>query len=174
LPIRKGIIGILPRRENGSDSLQGRPFVHALVRLGMEIRLTRVRAIVLMVLLLPLVATLRLVRKLRRRKKPVYASSIHSAPLDYAGDKPILIAVWADWAHVWDVATSGIVEQLSQEFAGRCEFAFVEATSRAVRDAYDVQVVPTLILRHHGAEIRRFVNVLKPDDVQVAIAAAVS
>jgi thioredoxin-like negative regulator of GroEL len=82
--------------------------------------------------------------------------------------------VWADWAHIWDVATSGIVEQLRQEFAGRCEFAYVEATSRAVRDAYGAQVVPTLILRHRGADIERFVNVLRHDDVRSAIAAAVA
>jgi thioredoxin-like negative regulator of GroEL len=140
----------------------------------MQIRLTRFRTIVLMILLLPFIAILRLVRILRRREKPIYESSIDSAPLDYVGDKPILIAVWADWAHIWDVATSGIVEQLRQEFAGRCEFAYVEATSRAVRDAYGAQVVPTLILRHRGADIERFVNVLRHDDVRSAIAAAVA
>jgi thioredoxin-like negative regulator of GroEL len=140
----------------------------------MQIRLTRFRTIVLMILLLPFIAILRLVRILRRREKPIYESSIDSAPLDYVGDKPILIAVWADWAHIWDIATSGIVEQLRQEFAGRCEFAYVEATSRAVRDAYGAQVVPTLILRHHGADIERFVNVLRQDDVRSAIAAAVA
>jgi thioredoxin-like negative regulator of GroEL len=139
----------------------------------MQIRLTCVRTILLMIVLLPFVAALRLVRALRRREKPVYASSIDDAPLDYVGENPILIVVWADWAHVWDIATSGIVERLREEFAGRCEFAFVEATSRAVRDAYGAQVIPTLILRHHGADIERFVNVLRPDDVRSAIAAAV-
>jgi thioredoxin-like negative regulator of GroEL len=79
-----------------------------------------------------------------------------------------------DWAHIWDVATSGIVERLREEFAGRCEFAYVDATSRAVRDAYGAQVVPTLILRHHGTEIGRFVNVLKDADVRSAIAAAIA
>jgi len=139
----------------------------------MQIRLTRFGATILMILLVPFVAVLRLVRALRRREKPVYTSTIDSAPLAYAGDTPILIAVWADWAHIWDVATSGIVGQLEQEFAGRCEFAYVEATSRAVRDAYGARVVPTLILRRHGAEIGRFVNVLRPDEVRCAIAAVV-
>jgi hypothetical protein len=37
-----------------------------------------------------------------------------------------------------------------------------------------VQVVPTLILRRHGADIARFVNVLNPDEVRSAIAAAVA
>lgn len=140
----------------------------------MQIRLTRFRTIILMILFVPFVAVLRLVRSLRRREKPVYTSSIDSEPLAYAGDNPILIAVWADWAHIWDVATSGIVEQLRHEFAGRCEFAYIEATSRAVTEAYGAQVVPTLILRHRGAEIERFVNVLKHDDVRSAIAAAVA
>lgn len=140
----------------------------------MQMRVTRFGTIVLMILLLPFVGALRLVRVLRRRDKPVYTSSIDGPPLAYAGDNPILIAVWADWAHIWDVATSGIVEQLRQEFAGRCEFAYVEATGRAVRAAYGAQVVPTLILRRHGADIERFVNVLRPDDVRSAIAAAVA
>lgn len=140
----------------------------------MQIRLTRFRTIVLLILLVPFVAVLRVVRTLRRQKKPVYTSSIDGAPLAYVGDNPILIAVWADWAHVWNIATGRIVEQLRREFAGRCEFAYVEATSRAVTDAYGAQVVPTLILRHHGADIERFVNVLRHDDVRSAIAAAIA
>lgn len=140
----------------------------------MQMRLTRFRIIFLIILLLPFVLAIRLVHAVRRREKPVYTSSIDGPPLDYAGDNPILIAVWADWAHIWEVATSGIVEQLRKEFAGRCEFAYVEATGRAIRSAYGVQVVPTLILRRHGADIERFMNVLRPDDVRAAIAAAVA
>lgn len=140
----------------------------------MQFRLTRIRTILLIIVLLPFVATLRLVRALRRREKPIYANSIEGDPLAYTGDNPILIAVWAEWAHIWDVATRGIVAQLEHEFAGRCEFAFIEATNRTVRNAYGAHVVPTLILRHHGADIERFVNVLKPDDVRSAIADAVA
>jgi hypothetical protein len=140
----------------------------------MQLRLTRIGTLLLMILLLPFVATLRLVRFIRRREKPIYTNSIEGDPLAYAGDNPILIALWADWAHIWDVATRGIVAQLEHEFPGRCEFAYIEATSRTVKSTYGTRVVPTLILRHHGAEIERFVNVLKPDDVRAAIARVVA
>jgi hypothetical protein len=142
----------------------------------MPIRLTRFRTILLVIVLLPFVAVLRFVRRLRRRQKqkPRYTSSIDGDPLAYAGDRPILIAVWADWSHIWEVATSGIVDRLRQEFAGRWEFVYVEVNSRAVSDAYGAHVVPTLILRHHGVEIARFVNVLKDEDVRSAMAAAVA
>lgn len=140
----------------------------------MRIRLSRVGAIVLIILLLPFVATLRLVRFLRRREKPVFTNSIDGDPLAYIGDKPLLIALWADWAHIWDVATRGIVQQLEREFAGQCEFAYVDASRRSVRQAYGAHVVPTLILRQQGAEIKRFMNVLDADDVRSAIAAVVA
>jgi thioredoxin-like negative regulator of GroEL len=140
----------------------------------MQIRLTRIGTILLMILLLPFVATLRLVRFIRRREKPIYRNTIEGDPLAYTGDNPILIALWADWAHIWDVATRGIVAQLEHEFAGRCEFAYIEAINRTVKNTDGARVVPTLILRHHGADIERFVNVLKPDDVRSAIAGAVA
>lgn len=143
----------------------------------MRIRLSRVGAIVLIILLSPVVVTLRLVRFLRlrrQREQPELTSSIQGDPLAYTGDAPLLIALWADWAHVWQAATRGIVEQLEREFVGRCEFAYVDASRRTVRGDYGAEVVPTLILRHRGVEIERFPNVLEPDEVRSAIAAAVA
>ena len=140
----------------------------------MRIRLTRLAAIILLILLFPAVVTLRLVRVLRQRRENTgLTSSIEGDPLAYTGDAPVLIALWADWASIWQVATRGVVEQLEREFAGRCEFAYVDASTPAVRGAYSVPVVPTLILRQHGTEVKRFVNVLKVDDVRSAIIAAI-
>jgi hypothetical protein len=140
----------------------------------MRIRLTRLAAIILLILLFPFVVSLRLVRVLRRRRaETVLTGSIDGDPLAYTGDAPVLIALWADWATVWQVATRGVVEQLEREFAGRCEFAYVDASARTVRGAYGAAVVPTLILRQHGTDIERFVNVLKVEDVRSAIAAAI-
>jgi hypothetical protein len=44
----------------------------------------------------------------------------------------------------------------------------------AVRGVYAAKVVLTLILRQGGAEIKRFANVAKPDELRSAIAAAVA
>lgn len=140
----------------------------------MRIRLTRHTAILLMVLLFPVVAVGRVVRALRGRKNPALRNSIDGDPFAHIGDTPVLIALWADWAHIWVAATRGMVEQLQREFAGRCEFTYVDASAASVRTAYGVAVVPTLILRHRGAEIARFPNALKVEDVRSAIDRAIS
>lgn len=137
----------------------------------MAIRINRFMAIVLMVLLYPLVLVIRLVHLLIGHRKPEYVGTVDGAPLEYAGDKPILIAVWAEGASVWEVATADVVEQLKKEFAGRCEFAYVEASSRAVTEAYGANIVPVLILRHRGAEVSRFVNTMGLEEIRPAIAA---
>lgn len=137
----------------------------------MAIRINRFMAIVLMVLLYPLVLVIRLVHLLIGHRKPEYVGTVDGAPLEYAGDKPILIAVWAEGASVWEVATADVVEQLKKEFAGRCEFAYVEASSRAVTEAYGANIVPVLILRHRGAEVSRFVNAMGFEEIRPAIAA---
>jgi hypothetical protein len=137
----------------------------------MQIRINRFMAIVLMVLLFPLVLVVRLIGLLTGHRKPEYVGTVDGDPLAYAGDKPILIAVWAEGASVWEAATAEVLEQLKNEFAGRCEFAYVEASSRAVIEAYGAKVVPVLILRYRGAEVGRFVNTMGSEEVQSAIAA---
>ncbi|MFO0819391.1 MAG: hypothetical protein U1A77_15700 [Pirellulales bacterium] len=139
----------------------------------MKIRLNRFFWLFLMVLLYPIVLTLRAVRSLSGDRKPVYEGTIAGDPLAYSGDSPLLIAVWAEWASVWTAATADIVEQLKSEFAGRCEFAYVEASSKSVTESYGAQIVPVLILRHRGAEVGRFVNTMELAEVRPAIVAIV-
>ena len=139
----------------------------------MEIRLNRFTAILLMVLLYPLVLVSRLVGFLTGHRKPVYVGTIEGDPLAYAGKKPLLIAIWAEGAAVWSAATAEVVEHLKAEFAGRCEFAYVEAGSRQVLDAYRAEVVPVLILRCDGKEVGRFVNALGAEEVRTAIRARI-
>lgn len=137
----------------------------------LRITLNRFTTGLLLVLLAPVVLTIKLINAVTGRgKKPVYASTIGGDPLTYSGDRPLLIAVWAPWASVWRAATGQVVEQLRGEFAGRCEFAYVECTTKEVKDAYHAEVVPVLILRHRGQELSRFVNTLEADKVRQAIA----
>lgn len=72
---------------------------------------------------------------------------------------------------MWTAATADLVEQVKKEFAGRCEFAYVEASSKAVTEAYDAHIVPVLILRHRGTEVGRFVNTMELDEIRPAMAA---
>jgi hypothetical protein len=137
----------------------------------MTIRINRIIAVVLMVLLYPIVLVIRLVRLMTCYRKPVYVGTIDGDPLVYAGDKPVLIAVWAEGASVWTAATADVVEQLKKEFGGRCEFAYVEASSKGITETYSANIVPVLILRHRGAEVARFVNTMGSEEVRPAIAA---
>lgn len=135
----------------------------------MAIRINWLTAKLLMVLLFPLVLMIRAANLVLGSRKPIYQSTIEGDPLAYAGEKPILIAVWADWASVWE-ATSAVVEELKMEFAGRCEFAYVEMTSAEIRQLYAANIVPGLILRHRGQEIGRFVNTMRADEVRQTLA----
>ncbi len=137
----------------------------------MQITLNRFTAGLILVLLAPIALPIKLINAVTGRgKKPAYVSTIGGDPLAYSGDRPLLIAVWAPWASLWRAATEQVVEQLRREFAGRCEFAYVECTTQDVKDAYHAEVVPVLILRHRGQELGRFVNTLEAEKVQQAIA----
>lgn len=78
----------------------------------MTVSISRFMAIVLMVLLFPIVRVIRLVQLLLGYRKPVYAGTIEADPLEYSGDNPVVIAVWAGWASVWTAATADVMEQL--------------------------------------------------------------
>jgi hypothetical protein len=139
----------------------------------MRIRLNRIRAFILIVLTYPLVLMLRLWSLASGHRKPVYAGTIDGDPLGYAGDRPILIALWSESASVWTAATAEVVEQLKAEFAGRCEFAYVEESPESVA-AYGWAVIPTLVLRYRGREVGRFTNTIEVEDVRPALVAALT
>lgn len=139
----------------------------------MRIEVSRFPALVLMILLYPIVLLVRLCRFVAGYRKPVYKNTIEGDPLDYAGEKPMLIVIWAEWASVWTAATANVVEQLRNEFSDRCEFAYIEASSKSATSTLDAKTVPVLILRHRGVEIDRFVNTMDVDEVRPAIAAIV-
>lgn len=131
----------------------------------MAVRVNRFMAIAGMCLLFPLVFVIRLVRFLSGHRKPAYENTISGDPLAYDGPRPLLIAVWEEGASIWP-STAAVVEQLKAEFAHDCEFAYVEATSRDVIDTYQAKIVPLLILRHHRADVERFVNTMDVDEVR--------
>jgi hypothetical protein len=141
----------------------------------MRITLNRVTAGLLRIVLIPIILPIKLLNALTGRgKKPAYVSTIPGDPLAYDGDRPLLIAVWAGWASVWRIATEKVVEQLKEEFSGKCEFAYVECADRSVTNAYRADVVPVLILRHRGQELARFANTLEADPVRQAIAGCIA
>jgi hypothetical protein len=141
----------------------------------LKIMLNRFIARLLLILLSPILLPIKLFNAVTGGgQKPTYIGTIEGDPLGYGGDRPLLIAVWATWASVWRAATEGVVQQLKDEFSGKCEFAYVECANRAVMDAYGANVVPVLILRHRGQELARFVNTLEVEEVRKAIAGCVA
>ena len=139
----------------------------------MRIRVNRITAVVPVVLLVPIVGILRLVRLLTgRRRRLSYKNTMQTDPKEYAGPRPVVIALWAEWAAVWTSTTADYMSRLEQEFAGRCEFVYVDASRRSVRDAFGVSGLPVLIVRHHGVEVARFAHFVWPDDLRSALVSA--
>jgi hypothetical protein len=141
----------------------------------MRIRLNRFTVLLLLLLLLPIVIPIKLYRwVLGTAKRPVYPSSLDGDPLGYPGERPVVVALWATWASIWSVATERIVRQLQADFAGKCEFIYLEATGRAVQQKYKVEVIPAVLVFHHGQEVGRFINLLEADELRQCIAKRVA
>ena len=95
----------------------------------MRITLNRFTAGLLLILLSPIVLPIKLLNAVTGRcKKPTYIGTIEGDPFAYDGDRPVLIAIWATWASIWQAATEKVVEHLKNEFSGKYEFAYVECT----------------------------------------------
>ena len=136
----------------------------------MQLRLNRFTALLLWLALSPLVLLLWLVRLVTGRgKKRDYQSTIAGDLLAYDGERPLVIALWAEGAAVWDAATEAIITGLQAELAGRCEFAYVNCSRRADLERYQAQVVPTVVIRHRGAEVARFPNALDGAPIRAAL-----
>ena len=133
----------------------------------MRIRVNRVTAGILLILSAPVVLPIKLYRWMTGTgKKPVYRNTIDGEPLNYAGDRPIVVSIWATWASVWSVATAGVIQQMQTEFAGKCEFVYVEATGRDVENKYEVKVIPAVLVFHRGQEVGRFINLMEPEELR--------
>jgi thioredoxin-like negative regulator of GroEL len=103
-------------------------------------------------------------------KKPTYPNTLEGDPLAYAGPRPVVVSLWATWAAVWTAATEQIIRDLQGEFAGRCEFVYIEANDRSVRESYKVDVVPAVLVFHGGQEVGRFINLSEADALRQCVA----
>ena len=139
----------------------------------MRLTINRLTAGLLLLLLAPVVLPLKLYRWVTGAgRKPSYHSTVEGDPLAYTGEQPLVVSLWASWATVWKVATEQIVRELQAEFAGRCEFAYVEVTGRAIEEKYGVQVTPAVLVFHGGREIGRFINLLEADELRSCVSKA--
>jgi hypothetical protein len=96
-------------------------------------------------------------------------NTLEGDPLAYRGEKPVVVALWATWASVWSAATEQIVRDLQTEFAGECEFAYVEAVQRTVLEKYRIDVVPTVLVFQRNQEVGRSVNLLDAGQLRQCI-----
>lgn len=136
----------------------------------MHITLTRFTAILLLLILWPFVVVIRIYNFLTGKgKKPVYVSTIEGDPIAYAGDRPLVVAIWEMWSPVWRQCGEGIMADLKKEYEGRCEFAYVESARPNVRkvcDTYNVEVLPAILVFHHGKEVARYINATRGDEIR--------
>jgi len=137
----------------------------------MRVTLNGITARLLLALLSPFTAVSRLFRP---DDGPAYESTVEGSPLDYRGNHPLLVAVWASWAPVWRAGTEGVVADLKAELAGRCEFAYVRDTDQETCRKLNATVLPVLIVFHNGNEVARFVNVLQAEEVRSTLDSLIS
>ena len=132
----------------------------------MRIKLNRFTAGLLLLVLLPIVVPIRLWKRLTGRgRPPAYTNTINVDPFAYDGPRPLVVAMWASYATVWKVATEQVIEQLRGEFAGKCEFVYIDGSRPASADPrLNVDVLPAVVVFHGGREVGRFVNLLDPDE----------
>jgi hypothetical protein len=137
----------------------------------MQIVVNRWTALLLLIVLLPFIIPIKLYQWLTGTgKKPTYFNTLEGDPRAYAGDRPVVIALWAMGLTVWEVATEQIVQQLQNEFDGKCEFVYVEAVTFAVEEDYKVDNIPAVLVLHHGQEVGRFLNLMEPNELRQCIA----
>lgn len=132
----------------------------------MRITLNRFAARLLLLLLLPIVIPVRLWKRLTGRGcPPSYTNTIDVDPLAYDGPRPLVVAIWASYATVWKVATANVIQQLRDEFAGKCEFVYIDRSRAASVDPrFQVDVLSAVLVYHGGREMGRFINLLAPQE----------
>jgi hypothetical protein len=158
-----------PVMRNGSLDQVRLPFAEA-ERNPMQLKLNRFTTLLLLVFLAPVVLPIWLYQWITETAyNPQYDNSVDGDPLEYAGDKPIIISVWAKWASVWKTITDDLVSQLRAEYGDRCEFAYIEITKQIQMVELGHDVAPTVILRQKGNDIERFPNMIDRGELEAAI-----
>ena len=136
----------------------------------MLIKLNRFTAILLFLLISPIAVPILLYRWVTGTGyNPVYQNTVEGDPFAYAGDKPIIISVWAKWAGIWKTSTDEIIQQVRSEYGDRCEFGYIEITNLKQYDEIGVNVAPTVIVRHKGIEVDRFPNMFEREPLESAL-----
>lgn len=83
----------------------------------------------------------------------------YSAQVEQA-ELPVLIDFYADWCGPCK-AFAPTLEQLADEYGGRCRFCSVNIDRQAgLAEQFDIMSVPTLVLMHDG-EIRQRISGLR-------------
>lgn len=137
----------------------------------MRIRLDRITATMLLLLLAPIVLPMKLYQwATGTGRKPTYPNTLEGDPLAYTGPRPVVVSLWATWAAAWKAATEQIVRELQSEFAGRCEFVYIEVADRSATESYKVDVVPAVLVFHGGQEVGRFINLSEAAPLRQCVA----
>ena len=138
----------------------------------MQLKLNKFTASLLLAALSPLVIAIKMFQKLsggKTVKVAEYQNTFEGDPLDYAGDRPLVVAIWADWASLWKMATGPALERLKLEYAGCCEFAYIECKDSGIKDHFKADVLPLVILYHRGTEIARYPNLMSEDQIKTVL-----
>lgn len=86
---------------------------------------------------------------------------------------PILVDFWAEWCAPCR-ALAPVIDELSQEFAGKVRFAKLNVDeSREVPAKFGIRGIPTLIMFKDGKKVNELVGNLPKDRIRQMLASAV-
>jgi putative thioredoxin len=106
--------------------------------------------------------------------EPVYIfelseSTFESSALQNSHQIPVLALFMGVWSGPC-IATSDRIADLAQEFAGKFIFAKIDIDEQqGLRDCYNIENVPTLVVLHNGEEVHREVGELQIADLRALL-----
>ena len=106
--------------------------------------------------------------------EPVYIfelseSTFDSSALQNSHQIPVLALFMGVWSGPC-IATSDRIADLAQEFAGKFIFAKIDIDEQqGLRDRYNIENVPTLVVLHNGEEVHREVGELQVADLRTLL-----
>ena len=80
-------------------------------------------------------------------------------------DLPVLVDFWAEWCRPCQMLTP-IIEELAGDTTGKLKVGKLNTdTAPGVRDAFNVNGIPTMILFKGGREVERMVGFMPKHDI---------
>lgn len=101
----------------------------------------------------------------RPKYEPTIESTYQGEPMEYQGEKTLIVAVYAPWAGVWNVTEA----ELAKLDKTRYDLALISADNEKERvRSLQVEIVPTVLVIRDGKILKRLPNLMSLDQIDVS------